>query len=278
MKAIGHLGGLRRAPADRVRIRPVAIAADDHNPRMRGEPGRHGIRRAHREDIHHAASLQIHENGAEMLLALLPGPVIDTHDAERLIDVGWRGPAFDEAHDGVGTHRHAQPVQQALAGAPAERMPDQMHDDSQTLRMRASGPTTPGKRSAKTTVSHSGFRHRHRLTRTRSVTAWPCAAKSFIVRQYRLCRAVDGRPRPGHGPDECPSASTTRPSSLVTMASNVNGVPLGRTPRHVGKRFIAPASALHGPAPEKRQTRIQGSPTLVVSIFQHNQSMHWHRE
>jgi hypothetical protein len=93
---------------------------------MGREPGGHGIGGADRKDIHHPASLQIDEDRAEMLLAFLPGPVIDAHDAQGFVDVWWRGAAFDEAHDGVGTHRHAQPAQQALAGAPPERMPDQM--------------------------------------------------------------------------------------------------------------------------------------------------------
>ena len=46
------------------------------------EPGGHGIGGAHREDIDDAAPLQVHEDRAEMLLALLPGPVIDAHDTQ----------------------------------------------------------------------------------------------------------------------------------------------------------------------------------------------------
>jgi hypothetical protein len=38
------------------------------------------------------------------------------------------------------------------------------------------------------------------------------------------------------------------------MARNVNGVPLGRTWRTVGERFIGPAYAFDGLAPKKRQT------------------------
>jgi hypothetical protein len=40
-------------------------------------------------------------------------------------------------------------------------------------------------------VSHRGLRHRHQLTRTRSVTDCPYAATSPSVREYRLWRAVN---------------------------------------------------------------------------------------
>jgi hypothetical protein len=119
---------LRRAAADAVGVRPVAITGADPNAGMDREPVGHHIGSAHREHIDDAAPLHIHEDRAEMLLALLPGPVIDAHDAEGVVGVGRRRAAFDHAHDGVGIHRHAEPAQQTLAGAPAERVPSSLYE------------------------------------------------------------------------------------------------------------------------------------------------------
>ena len=143
MKAIRDLARLRRAAADAVGVRPVPITADDPNAGMDREPVGHRIGGAHREHIDDAAPLQVHEDRAEMLLPLLPGPVIDAHDAQGLVDVGWRGAAFDDAHHRVGADRHAQPGQQALAGAPAQRMTHQMHDDAQPMRVLARAAPRP---------------------------------------------------------------------------------------------------------------------------------------
>jgi hypothetical protein len=66
MKAIGDLRGLRRAAPSALGVRAVAIAADDRDTRMRGEPGRDRIGRAHREDIHDATPLQIDEDRPEV--------------------------------------------------------------------------------------------------------------------------------------------------------------------------------------------------------------------
>jgi len=66
----------------------------------------------------------------------------------------------------------------------------------------------------KVTVAPRGFRHRLRLTRMRSVTAWPCAAPSRNVRQYRLA---------GHLPT-CRLVSSFQPTQLrrgaATMRQN----------------------------------------------------------
>ena len=62
MEAIRNLGGLRRATAYGLGIRAVPIAADDHDVGMGGQPRRHRIGRAHREDVHDLPTLQIHED------------------------------------------------------------------------------------------------------------------------------------------------------------------------------------------------------------------------
>ncbi|MEP7307484.1 MAG: hypothetical protein ABJA98_18420 [Acidobacteriota bacterium] len=119
METIRHLPCLWRATAHTVRVRPVPIAADDPNRGMGGEPFGHGIGGADCQDIHDPTFLQIHENRAEMLLPLLPRPVVNAHHAHGFGGGGRGCPAFDHTHDGVGADRRPEPDQQALAGAPA---------------------------------------------------------------------------------------------------------------------------------------------------------------
>ena len=183
MKATGHLRGLCRAPADRFRIRPVAIATDDHNAGMRGEPGGHRIGRAHAEDINDTASLQVDENRPVMVVPLLPGPVIDADDLE---DTGAGG--------SMATPFSARRIVSSLMAMPnraSSRSPPRPPNACPTRCTTAPNrcvwwtrdAETPVNRSAKIVISHRALRHRQRLTRTRNVTARPCAATSFSVRQ-----------------------------------------------------------------------------------------------
>jgi hypothetical protein len=111
----------------------VAVAADDLDAGMGREPSRDRIGGAHGEHIDDAAALEIDQDRVEILLALLPRPVIDAQDTERRIGRGRRGAAFDEAHDGVGADGHSQPRQQAFTGAPTQGVTHQMHDGAQPV-------------------------------------------------------------------------------------------------------------------------------------------------
>jgi hypothetical protein len=133
MKSIRDLPRLGCPAAHSVGVRSVAVAADDLDAGMAPEPSRDRIGGAHGEEIHHTATLQVDQDRAEMLLPLLPGPIIDAQHTERRIGRGGRGAAFDEAHDGVGTDGHAQPRQQAFTGAPTQGVTDQMHDAAQPV-------------------------------------------------------------------------------------------------------------------------------------------------
>ena len=109
MKAIRDLCRLRRAAPPAFGVRAVAIAADDRDAGMRGEPGRDGVGRAHREDIHDATPLQVDEDRAEVMLALLPGPVINAHDLQRLRRKRRRCRVLQQPQNRVIADRHAQP-------------------------------------------------------------------------------------------------------------------------------------------------------------------------
>ena len=85
----------------------------------------------------------------------------------------------------------------------------------------------PGSRSVNTWVAHCACRQRHRLTWSRSVTARPCSARSFNVRQYRLWRAWDRRPHVGQHAEDCPSASTSTLDAVLEVLSHRKAVVLG---------------------------------------------------
>jgi hypothetical protein len=135
MKAIGHLRGVRRATTDGIGIRPVAIAADDHNPGMRGEPGRHRLGGAHPEDIDDPAAGQVDENRPVVMVPLPPGPVIEANDLEDARRGRFHNKPLQQAENSVVADGHAQAGEQSLAAQPTQRMPDEMHHGAKSLRV-----------------------------------------------------------------------------------------------------------------------------------------------
>jgi hypothetical protein len=61
---------------------------------MRGQPRGHGIGGTHRQHLDHPATLQVDENRAEVVLALLPGPVIDATTRTASASVVGGAPRF----------------------------------------------------------------------------------------------------------------------------------------------------------------------------------------
>ncbi len=155
MEAIGDLGGLRRAAANRLGIRAVPIAADDHDVGMGGQPRRHRIGRAHREDVHDPPPLQIHEDRPVVVLALLPRPVIDADDVE---DVRCSGTStarrFRKRR--IVSSLMAMPSRASSRSPP--RPPNAWPTRCATAPNRCvwctRGAETPANRSANSTVSH----------------------------------------------------------------------------------------------------------------------------
>ena len=62
---------------------------------------RHRIGRAHRKNVHDTPTLQVDEDRAKVVLALLPRPIVDPEDVYRLVGGGCRCAAFDHAENGV---------------------------------------------------------------------------------------------------------------------------------------------------------------------------------
>lgn len=82
--------------ADTVRVRPVPVTADDPNARRDREPVGHGVGGTHREDIHHAAPLQVHEDRADN--AAGPSARPSHRCPRRAASCPRPGGAFDDAH------------------------------------------------------------------------------------------------------------------------------------------------------------------------------------
>ena len=84
MKAIDHLHRLGCPPANAVGIEVTAIATDDGDRRMLGQPGRDTGGRAVRQQVHDAMRREIDQDGA-IAMAPPPGPLVDADGLQ-----GWR--------------------------------------------------------------------------------------------------------------------------------------------------------------------------------------------
>jgi hypothetical protein len=85
MTAIDGLHRIRGSLANTIRIQGTAIATDNGNGRMLGEPGGDGRRRALRQQVNDAVARQIDQDGA-IAMAPPPGPLVDTDGLG-----GWHG-------------------------------------------------------------------------------------------------------------------------------------------------------------------------------------------
>jgi hypothetical protein len=169
---------LRRAAADAVGVRPVAITGADPNAGMDREPVGHHIGSAHREHIDDAAPLHIHEDRAEMLLAPLRGPVIDAHDTQALVDIGWRGATFDDAQTVSALTTMFRRAKQAFAGAPTNAGSTRWTDDAHPERVLAARRRDLWQSFADDDRRALGIPAAPPTDRTRNVTDCPCAVKS----------------------------------------------------------------------------------------------------
>ena len=76
MKPIHDLDGMRGTTTNAVRIEGTPIPTDDRHRRMLGEPLRHRVCRALRQEVQDAMRLQIDQDRA-IALPASPGPLID---------------------------------------------------------------------------------------------------------------------------------------------------------------------------------------------------------
>ena len=84
MKAVDDLHGLRRPPPNAVGIEVTAIATDQADRRMLGQPRRDGRGRAVRQQVHDAVIREIHQDRA-VAMPPPPGPLVDADGLQ-----GWR--------------------------------------------------------------------------------------------------------------------------------------------------------------------------------------------
>lgn len=129
--AIGDLHGVGCAAPRAVGVALRAIAADDLDARMRGEPRREVIGRAVCEQIDDRVALEIDEHDTVGLTAP-PSPVVDAEHARRRRR--W--------------HRRAVDQPQRRVAAPGALIPTCADDPSTSI----GDPTTRSKRSTRTTV------------------------------------------------------------------------------------------------------------------------------
>jgi hypothetical protein len=83
MKAVGYLHSFGRTLQDAIGVSSRAIPGHHLDPRMCAEPFGQGIGLAVRQQVHHAAALQVDQNRA-VALVLFPCPIIDTEHTRRV--------------------------------------------------------------------------------------------------------------------------------------------------------------------------------------------------
>jgi hypothetical protein len=117
MKPIHDLGGMRGATANAVRIECTAIPTDDRNRWMLGEPLRHRVCRALRQEVQDLVIFQIDQDRA-IALPASPGPLIDPQHL-RGRSRRRRG-LLHQPQQGGGTGVQPQPVPELCPRLPAE--------------------------------------------------------------------------------------------------------------------------------------------------------------
>jgi hypothetical protein len=132
VETISNLSRLWCALTGRVRIEIVSISVDNLDFRMLLEPSCHLCCRMIRQQIHHTAPLQIHDNGAK-LRALPPSPLIDTSDTGGSSFVLGPGVLLETPHNRGVAHVHAQPGHQTRGGTPDHAVTEQPDDFRQAV-------------------------------------------------------------------------------------------------------------------------------------------------
>ena len=84
VEAIDHLHCLRRPSANAIGVEVTAIATDDGDRRMLGQPGGDAGRRAVWQEVDHPMRQEIDQDGA-IVMAPPPGPLINANGLQ-----GWR--------------------------------------------------------------------------------------------------------------------------------------------------------------------------------------------
>ncbi len=166
--AVGGLHGLGGAQGKAAGVVRRAVAGDSLDAWAAPKPLRQGPSGPVRQQVQHAAALQVHDNGA-VWASLADRPLVYANPARRL-QIWQRQPA-DQAQHGVRARRHGQVVQQSEASVAAIAAGDPFAKQSVARRpegatptracaaasrqvRRACGATSSGSRSAKMRRAH----------------------------------------------------------------------------------------------------------------------------
>jgi hypothetical protein len=108
VEAIRHLQRLWRAARGPIRKVRAAVTTDDHDLRLRLQPGRERVRLAIRQEVNDVTPLEIDEERA-VTMATADTPVIDTHHPWRRSR--WQRCPSDLAQQRIGAHQQPQGAQ-----------------------------------------------------------------------------------------------------------------------------------------------------------------------
>jgi hypothetical protein len=122
---VGDLDGTRQSPSNRFTIPAAAITRCDDDIRMLRQPGLDGAALTIRQESHDAAALEIADNGAIALPALVR-PVINADNRRPL--QGRRRPAPDDPQQSVLADGQHEAMCKTLAWSAAERQSELMNN------------------------------------------------------------------------------------------------------------------------------------------------------
>lgn len=181
MPAVRDLSGLRSALGGSVGVGAGAVADNDRDAGVCGQPRRQGVGAAVGQQVDDAPPFQIAQDGA-VAVAFAPGPVVHAKYGHRRIRLGAAGAHTVQQRGATDRHSHGGGV--AGAGVAAERQADgPVHTERKRSVWRARGRATPGNGSAKVRRGHAGTVQRKRRIRTSRTVGWPKQATSPRLRQ-----------------------------------------------------------------------------------------------
>jgi hypothetical protein len=125
MKPIDHLHSIGQPAVAAVRIQVTPIAANHRHRGMLGQPGRHRCRGPVRQEVHHAMTHQIDQDGT-IAVAPPPVPLVDPDGLQGGGD-GHRGRPY-QAEQGGLTGCELQAGRQPNSGLPAEGDAERLQD------------------------------------------------------------------------------------------------------------------------------------------------------
>lgn len=132
MPAVRDLSGLRSALGGSVGVGAGAVADNDRDAGVCGQPRRQGVGAAVGQQVDDAPPFQIAQDGA-VAVAFAPGPVVHAKYGHRRIRLGAAGAHTVQQRGATDRHSHGGGV--AGAGVAAERQADGPVHRAQAVRL-----------------------------------------------------------------------------------------------------------------------------------------------